>query len=140
MYFCFCIVWGSPWPLVKKILESIFHGGKTSFSRAKNLSVNTWRSGPDICSLICASDEAWISIEIKIRLLKFFGPICTIRKTSSKKTIRTSSWPPSPPNVINHLVSKGAFNGIMSFWPRIAETLQIISWGVVIIKSLGNLI
>ena len=30
--------------------------GKTSFFRAKNLSVNTWRSGPDIvCSLICDS-------------------------------------------------------------------------------------
>ena len=28
---------------------------KNSFFRAKNLSVNTWRSGPDICSLICAS-------------------------------------------------------------------------------------
>ena len=26
---------------------------KTSFFRAKNLSVNAWRSGPDICSLIC---------------------------------------------------------------------------------------
>ena len=37
-------------------LESIFHVGKTSFFRAKNLSVNTWRSGPDICSLICAGE------------------------------------------------------------------------------------
>ena len=26
---------------------------KNSFFRAKNLSVNTWRSRPDICSLIC---------------------------------------------------------------------------------------
>ena len=34
-------------------LESISYGGKISFFRAKNLSVNTWRSGPDICSLIC---------------------------------------------------------------------------------------
>ena len=29
--------------------------GKKTFFRAKKLSVNTWRSGPDICSLICAS-------------------------------------------------------------------------------------
>ena len=28
-------------------------GGKPVFWGAKNLSVNTWRSGPDICSLIC---------------------------------------------------------------------------------------
>ena len=28
-------------------------GEKTVFFRAKNLIVNTWRSGPDICSLIC---------------------------------------------------------------------------------------
>ena len=35
-------------------MESIFYGGKTSFFFwAKNLSVNTWWSGPDICSLIC---------------------------------------------------------------------------------------
>ena len=30
--------------------------GKPVFFRAKNLSVNTWRSWPDICSLIFASD------------------------------------------------------------------------------------
>ena len=29
---------------------------KNTFFRAKNLSVNTWRSGPDICSLICGYD------------------------------------------------------------------------------------
>ena len=28
-------------------------GQKPGFFRAKNLSVNTWRSRPDICSLIC---------------------------------------------------------------------------------------
>ena len=39
---------------VKNILESIFYVGKNQFFRAKNLSVNTWRLGPDICSLICA--------------------------------------------------------------------------------------
>ena len=33
--------------------ESIFYGEKNQFFRDKNLSVNTWRSGPYICSLIC---------------------------------------------------------------------------------------
>ena len=45
-------------------MVSIFYGGKTSFFRAKILSVNTWRSGPDICSLICA-----------LVALTFFSPI-----------------------------------------------------------------
>ena len=49
-------------------MESTFYGGKTSFFRAKNLSVNTWRSGPDICSLICASPVA-----VLMHLHKEFG-------------------------------------------------------------------
>ena len=37
----------------EKSMEIISYGGKPVFSRAKNLRVNIWRSGPDICSLIC---------------------------------------------------------------------------------------
>ena len=37
---------------------------KNQFFRAKILSVNTWRSGPDICSLICGLDFP----EFKLRL------------------------------------------------------------------------
>jgi hypothetical protein len=37
----------------QKKFGQYFLWGKTSFFRAKNLSVNTWRSGPDIWSLIC---------------------------------------------------------------------------------------
>ena len=36
----------------QKEMESIFYGGKPVFFRANNLSVNTWKSGPDICSLV----------------------------------------------------------------------------------------
>ena len=43
----------------QKSLESIFYEEKNSFSGAKNLSVNTWRSGPDICSLICDGNETF---------------------------------------------------------------------------------
>ena len=32
---------------------------KTHVFRAKNLGVNTWRSGPDICSLICGRNTTW---------------------------------------------------------------------------------
>ena len=47
-------------------MESIFYGGKTSIFRAKNLSVNTWRSGPDICSLICDAVDHSLSCDMYI--------------------------------------------------------------------------
>ena len=53
----------------KKNLESIFYGGKTSFFRAKNLSVNTRRAGPDICSLICAH-----SCRVAFKSFYYSGP------------------------------------------------------------------
>ena len=36
-----------------KFWKVFFMGEEPVFFRAKELSVNTWRSGPDICSLIC---------------------------------------------------------------------------------------
>ena len=41
-----------PFFLISKFFLSPDKVKKTSFLRAKNLSVNTWRLGPDICSLI----------------------------------------------------------------------------------------
>ena len=38
-----------------------FMGEKTIFFRAKNLSVKTWRSEPDICSLICGCSTGRLS-------------------------------------------------------------------------------
>ena len=53
-----------------------------SFFRAKNLSVNTWRSGPDICSLICVPNilKQVVSLQEK----KYFG--CRIRQTIRSKS------------------------------------------------------
>ena len=48
--------------------------GETSFFRAKNLSVNTWRSGPDICSLICGYNLAKIVWPGECNALGFSAP------------------------------------------------------------------
>ena len=45
----------------------------SSVFRAKNLSVNTWRSGPDICSLICEVDPYFrFPFFLSIFLARFF--------------------------------------------------------------------
>ena len=46
-----------PFFLISKFFLSPDKVKKPSFLRAKNLSVNTWMLGPDICSLICGHSQ-----------------------------------------------------------------------------------
>ena len=54
---------------------------KHTFFRAKNLSVNTWRSGLDICSLICAWDLCNFSTYILFQNFPIFSSWSRIKLT-----------------------------------------------------------
>ena len=58
---------------------------KNTFFRAKNLSVNTWRSGPDFCSHLWLYSLNWVNLILSnfIRFRMKFKGVCN-RKSKNK--------------------------------------------------------
>ena len=102
----------------KKDLKSIFHWGKSCFFRAKNLSINTWRSGPDICSLICGWTPLQVSIVCIIEhtlLLLIFHTFLWIAFYSEDYN-NLQFWHTVKSNMTNQTVKPNYFLSISSNW------------------------
>ena len=93
-------------------------GEKPVFFMAKNLSVNTWRSGPDICSLICglAMVIKWRKLEIYSHHLIKLGiySYCLLKFTQFSSfgyvhILKTLAW---------------------TFWFKQLELCPIIEWSL----------
>ena len=76
----------------QKKFGKYFSWEKNHFFRAKNLSVNTWRSGPDICSLICAYLLEIQLANIGLEALKLSSLVQKLSQVYARDPLQILSW------------------------------------------------